>query len=58
MKPSSKDKVKITHYECVKDDKVILLSDEPIEVESIEEFKARVKLLIVCDKVNVEFRKI
>lgn len=48
----------ITHYECVKDDKVILSSDEPQEVDSVDDFKKRVKLLIICDKVNVEFRKI
>ena len=63
MKPNSKDnpiegKVKITHYECVKDGKVILSSDKPQEVDSVDDFKKRVKLLIICDKVNVEFRKI
>ena len=50
--------IRITHYECIKDGKVILSSDEPQEVDSIKEFKARVKLLIVCDEVNVEFEKI
>ena len=44
--------------ECIKDGKVILSSDEPIEMDSIADFKARVKLLIICDKVNVEFEKI
>ena len=63
MKPNIKDnpisgKVKITHYECIKDGKIILSSDEPREVDSIDDFKARVKLLIICDKVNVEFIKI
>ena len=63
MKPNSKDspisgKLKITHYECIKDGKVILSSNEPQEVDSIDDFKARVKLLIICDKVNVEFEKI
>ena len=63
MKPNSKDnpiggKVKITHYECVKDDKVILSSDKPKEVDSVDDFKKRVKLLIICDEVNVEFEKI
>ena len=63
MKPNSKynpieGKVKITHYECIKDDKVILSSDEPIEVESIEEFKANAKRLMLCDKVQVKFEKI
>lgn len=48
----------ITHYECIKDGKIILSSDEPQEVDSIDDFKARVKLLIICDKVNVEFIKI
>lgn len=63
MKQNSKDspisgKVKITHYECIKDGKVILSSDEPREVDSIDDFKARVKLLIICDEVKVEFEKI
>lgn len=63
MKPNTKDnpilgKVKITHYECIKDGKVILSSDEPIEAESIEEFKENVKRLIQFDTVNVEFEKI
>ena len=58
MKPISKDnptsgKVKITHYKCIKDGKVILSSDEPIEVESIEEFKANAKRLMLCDEINV-----
>jgi hypothetical protein len=63
MKPNTKDnpisdKVKITHYECIKDGKVILSSDEAFQAESIEEFKTRVKLLIICDEVKVEFEKI
>ena len=50
--------IRITHYECIKDGKVILSSNEPIEAESIDDFKANAKRLIQCDTVNVEFEKI
>ena len=50
--------VRITHYECIKDGKVILSSNEPIEAESIDDFKANAKRLIQCDTVNVEFENI
>ena len=58
MKPNSKDspisgKLKITHYECLKDGKVILSSNEPIEAENIDRFKANAKRLIECDTVTV-----
>ena len=33
-------------------------SDEPIEAESIEEFKANAKRLMLCDEIKVEFEKI
>lgn len=63
MKPNTKDnpisgEVKITHYECIKDGKIILSSEEQIEAESVEEFKANAKRLMLCDEVNVEFEKI
>ena len=44
--------------ECIKDGKIILSSDEPVQAESIEEFKANAKRLMQCDTVNVEFEKI
>lgn len=50
--------IRITHYECIKDGKIILSSDEAFQAESIEEFKANAKRLIQCDTVNVEFEKI
>lgn len=49
-------KLTITHYECIKDDKILLSSDEPIKVESIEEFKRNVHKLIVCDEVKVTYK--
>ena len=49
-------KLKITHYECIKDSKILLSSDEEIEVESIEEFKKNAHKLIVCDEVKVEYK--
>ena len=61
MKPNAKDNpiagIKVTHYECIKDGKILLSSDEPIEAESIEDFKANAKRLMQCDKVNVEFKR-
>ncbi len=47
-------KVKITHYECIKDGKIILSSDEQIIVDSIEEFKENAHKLVVCDEVNIK----
>lgn len=49
-------KLTITHYECVKDGKILLSSDEPIEVENIEEFKKNAHKLIVCDEVKVTYK--
>ena len=49
-------KLTITHYECIKDNKILLSSDEEIEVESIEEFKKNAHKLIVCDEIKITYK--
>ena len=48
--------VRITHYECIKDGKILLSSDEEIEVESIEEFKKNAHKLITCDEIKLTYK--